>query len=79
MSIQLILLKRAIYIRLYNFNASINHKNYIFINESGFNLYLRRTKAKSLIDSQKVMSLLTNKRRNITLIIAENSERKIYL
>jgi len=50
----------------------------IFIDESGFNYHLRRSQARSKINTRAVITVPTVRGRNTTLILAMNNQRVLY-
>jgi len=72
------ILKRKAYAIDFSTNSPTNKQNCIFIDESGFNLHLRRNGARSRIGTRANVMLPTNRGRNVTLICAMNSQRIIH-
>jgi transposase len=73
-----ILTKRREYAENFTKNAPKDPKKLIYIDESGFNLHLRRKRARSKRGSRASIIIPTVRGRNITLILATNGSEIIH-
>ena len=71
------LILRADYARNFNMNAPIDRNKCIFVDESGFNLHLRPSKARSKKGLRALIPIPTVRGRNTTLIIAANQSQVV--
>uniref|UniRef100_A0A0A9WCV6 3-isopropylmalate dehydratase small subunit n=1 Tax=Lygus hesperus TaxID=30085 RepID=A0A0A9WCV6_LYGHE len=70
--------RRREYALRFNEWAPTERGNLVFIDESGFNLHLRRTQARSRKNSRAVVTVPTIRGRNTTLIMAMNNQAVIH-
>lgn len=59
-------------------NRPSSSKKWIFIDESGFNLHLRRSFARSRVNERAIITVPTQKGRNITLIAAMSNRGVVH-
>ena len=72
------LIKRQEYADMFTREAPENMDNCIFIDESGFNLHLRRNKARSRIGTRAPIVIPAVRGRNMSLIVADNKSRTLH-
>ena len=70
--------RRVTYARFFTNNAPLNRDNCIFIDESGFNLHLRRSKARSRVVTRANIIVPTVRGKNTTVIVVANQRGIIH-